>query len=101
HEDLALVSIGNTRTRIAGVVDGELEPSQVLTNDDADAVARAIVAATGGTEPAGGATAIIASVNMPACEKIEKALADAGVRVLRFGRDLAIPVVHTLAEPEG
>jgi type III pantothenate kinase len=92
HDDLVLVSIGNTRTRLATVRDDGLDPSQVLSNDDPAAVARAIAAA--------GKTAVIASVNERVCDRIEAELAATGpsIRVLRFGRDLAIPVAHTLDE---
>jgi type III pantothenate kinase len=105
HDDLVLVSVGNTRTRFAAVESGKgaeprLEPSQILTNDDPAAIARAIVAATGGTEAPGGARIVIASVNQPSADAIEAALADLpdADRVLRFGRDLAIPIVHSLDE---
>lgn len=97
-DDLVLISVGNTRTRFAPVCDARLEPSQVLANDDPAAIARAIVAATGGTEAPGGTRAIFASVNHQACDQIESALSDISdaTRILRFGRDLPIPMTHTL-----
>ena len=96
---LVLVSVGNTRTRFASVIaehgsGGRLEPSQVLVNDDAGAIAAAIAEAAGKQE--GEPTAMIASVNHPAAEQIENALHRADVKVLRFGRDLQIPILHSL-----
>jgi type III pantothenate kinase len=100
-QSLVLVSVGNTRTRFAPVLgegpQARLEPSQVLVNDDPAAIAAAIAAEiekleTADHEPA----AVIASVNHPAAEQVEAALRDAGVKVLRFGRDLEIPALHTL-----
>lgn len=99
HTSLVLVSVGNTRTRFACVLaeqgsGGRLEPSQVLVNDDAGAIAAAIAEAAEKQE--GEPTAIIASVNHPAAEQIENALHRADVKVVRFGRDIEIPILHTL-----
>ena len=98
---LVLVSIGNTRTRFAPVIgegpDGRLEQSEVHVNSDPNAIAKAIAELAGkhgGGE--GEATAVIASVNQPAAEEIENALHRADVKVLRFGRDIEIPILHTL-----
>jgi type III pantothenate kinase len=91
---LVLVSVGNTRTRFAAALDGRLEPSHVLENSHAAGVAAAIGRAAGERE--GEPTAIIASVNGPAADRLEQALKSEGVRVVRFGRDLAIPMAHTL-----
>ncbi|HMN41728.1 MAG TPA: type III pantothenate kinase [Phycisphaerales bacterium] len=100
--DLVLVSIGNTRTRIAPVVGGSIEPSRggVIASTDAEAVAAAIVAAFG-EESTEQRTAMIASVNAPATDRIVAALSAADVRLLRFGlgadqTTLPIPITHTL-----
>lgn len=95
---LVLVSIGNTRTRFAPVIgvgpEGRLEQSEVHVNADPNAIAKAIAELAGKQE--GEATAVIASVNQPAAEEIENALHRADVKVVRFGRDIEIPILHTL-----
>src|SRR6185369_116946 len=78
-----------------------LEPSLVLVNDDAAAVAAGIAEACAKLEEgenAGEATAVIASVNGPGTEQIESALRQKHIRTMRFGRDLQIPILHTLDE---
>jgi type III pantothenate kinase len=94
---LVLVSVGNTRTRVAGVRERALEPSQVLPNADVPALAAAACAhadRASGAEP----TAVIASVNDPVAGALEAALRAAGARPLRFGRDLAVPLPNSLAD---
>ncbi len=117
---LVLISVGNTRTRFAAAVGGnaELEPSQVLANDDPAAVAAAIVEIAtrleiggvggdgedgDGGERRGGAepTAVIASVNHAAADALEAELRRAGIKTARFGRDLEIPALHTLDDAGG
>lgn len=99
---LVLVSIGNTRTRFASAVRGKLEPSQVLTHDHVDSVADAIRAALSGAQASGGdPTVAIASVNDPIADRLETALTRGGpdpVSVLRFGRDMPIPILNALAD---
>lgn len=99
---LVLVSIGNTRTRFARAVGGKLEPSQVLTHDHVDSVAEAIRAALAGAQASGGdPTVAIASVNDPIADRLETALTRGGpepVSVLRFGRDMPIPILNALAD---
>lgn len=92
---LVLVSVGNTRTRAAAVADGALEPSRVIPNADAASLAGGVA---GLVEPAAGAepTVVIASVNAPVADALESDLVGRGVRVLRFGRDLAVPIANTL-----
>ncbi len=100
--DLVLVSIGNTRTRIAPVIGGDLEPSRggVVASDDAPAVVAAVQDAFG--EDTGDQRSVmVASVNAPAGDRIIAALDAAKIRTLRFGSGadettLPIPIPHTL-----
>ncbi len=94
---LVLVSIGNTRTRVAAVRDDALEPSRVLASSDAALVARAI-AEMAGADEADAPRVVIATVNAPAADEIESSLRGTGLEVLRFGRELVIPIAHTLTD---
>lgn len=89
-----LISIGNTRTRLAHVDAGHLQPSQVFATSDTTAIAQAAreLAASGNHK------AVLATVNSPAADALEAALSAAGIEPLRFGRDLPIPVATTLED---
>lgn len=96
-DSLVLVSVGNTRTRFATGSAGLLEPSQVVVNEDASTAAAAIIQAS----RVGGAgdeerRVIMASVNHPVADRLEAALNKADVQVVRFVRDVPIPITHTL-----
>ncbi len=109
---LVLISVGNSRTRLARVVQDQLEPSVVVDSGDAEALARAAAELA---RPLSDTDAdvdevpiVIASVNHPAANRLEKTLLelaredrtlrDLGISVQRFGRDLAIPVMTTLED---
>lgn len=93
---LVLVSVGNTRTRLACVEDNTLQPSIVLESDNAEAIAAAIAGLLENA-PAD-STAVLASVNAPAANAIETALLARDIRVLRFGRELEIPIITALTD---
>lgn len=113
---LILVSIGNTRTRIAAAEGTALEPSQVLENQDVGAIAGAIVGMLPPSDAHRESRIVIAAVNAPLAGQLEKQLIGAlsdgkeatsspdtgaltthrGVRILRFGRDLPVPIPTTL-----
>ncbi|MBX3406858.1 MAG: type III pantothenate kinase [Phycisphaeraceae bacterium] len=95
--DMLLVSIGNTRTRIAQVQGGKLQPSRVMDNADPGTAAAIADAAQAGRE-GGALPMLLASVNSAAAEKYETDLGRAGVSVMRFGRDVPIPVRTTLED---
>lgn len=110
-DQLLLVSVGNTRTRFAMVRDGQLEPSRVELNSDAEALARAILSHRGGgsgdapgpgeAAEGEGTPALIASVNPPVSAAIERAVAAAGRHCSRLGTgpdDLPIPISLALNE---
>jgi type III pantothenate kinase len=103
--NIVAVSVGNTRTRW-GVFQGrELHESGALENTDAGLI-EAIAAAAG--EGAGAPPVVIASVNNKVADQIEaglraRGLGGSGVRggdggggVHRIGRDIPIPLRHTL-----
>jgi type III pantothenate kinase len=102
--DLVLISVGNTRTRIAPVIGGDIEPSRgsVVASSDTAAIVAAAVAACGEEGPAE-IPAMIASVNHPARDAMIPALAAAGLRPLRFGltgdvNSLPIPIAHSMED---
>jgi type III pantothenate kinase len=81
------VAVGNTRTRWATFRGREMEASGVAGN----AASPAEITGLGDFD-----LAAVASVNPPASEPVERALARPGVEVLRLGRDLNPPLRHTL-----
>lgn len=96
---LLLVSIGNTRTRLALAQGDRLEPSQVFPNSDLSAIAVSACSLLHvGAQDTDPPTAIFASVNPPAAEALEAELTAKGVQVLKFGKDLVIPVVNSLTD---
>lgn len=97
-EHLLLISIGNTRTRIALARDRQLEPSSVVPNTDFPGLVSAAMAA--GEE----AEVLIASVNDPVADRLARELEAKGRRVGRFAvvdseDRLLIPVSSTLDDP--
>lgn len=96
--EVFLVSVGNTRTRCAGVVDGVPRDAVSVGSDEADEIAALAMSAI---EADGESTILIASVNDPAAQRAEQRLAAVvpGARVLRFGRDLKVPIDHAHTGP--
>ena len=100
-DQLLLICVGNTRTRFAMVNGGELEPSRVETNTDPVALGRAVGAhRTDSDDPAPPTTPVlIASVNKPVSESLERTLRALGRHVSRLGPgpdELPIPIQHSL-----
>ena len=104
-----LVSVGNTRTRVALAHAETLEPSRVADNNDPDRLAEQVLAlleqagAPGTDAPHPDSDApriVIASVNPRHTAEIERAIAARipGAEVLRFGRDIPIPVRTSLSD---
>lgn len=93
--NMLLISVGNTRTRLARVEDGKLQPSRVLDNADAAAPAAAAETASAGGDT-GTLPVLLASVNSAAADRYEAALQRAGASVTRLGRDVPIPIRNTL-----
>lgn len=103
--ELVLVSIGNSRTRIARCrpwegEHGAIEPSRVMDNAEPKLLATAVLEAAGmGTADAG---VLVASVNAPVAERVTADLAGHGPVVVRLaieGRGMKIPIQHVLPAP--
>lgn len=94
--ELIAVSVGNTRTKIGLFRGAELQQSVAVENTSPGAVAVAIEALP--VQDAG-SPLVMASVNDPfadvLAEELERA---ASGRVYRIGRDLPLPVAHTLVD---
>jgi type III pantothenate kinase len=92
--DLLAISVGNSRTRYGLFRGRSLERTGVLENADAGAAAAAIAGAR-----TGDAALALASVNERFAEPLAAALEPRFPgRVLRFGRDLSIPIERALAD---
>ncbi len=97
--DVILVSVGNTRTRLALVQGGALQPSQVLVNASPDELVGRIRDICGGRTDV---PVLIASVNDPVAEPLADAIRAQGRRVMRAsatGAGLHIPIRHDLVPP--
>lgn len=91
------VNVGNTRVSFAPLMGGKTPTGAKSAPVDAiEEAARECAAALAGL--GADAVAVIASVNDPAAERIERALAEVtgDDGVVRFGRDIEIPIRHTL-----
>lgn len=97
--DQVFISVGNTRTRVAPVRGGKLEPSRAVANTDRAALHAAVREALGGLTPEG--RVLLASVNDavadPVAELTQQAVS--GPRLVRLGRGLRVPLAHELPEP--
>lgn len=95
--ELIAISVGNTRARLGLFRDQRLEQSDALAVGGVDAIVSAVLALPAVNK---GAPVAIASVNLPAADRIAAGLAapvaDRGGDIYRFGDDLAIPINTTL-----
>ncbi|MFG0327666.1 MAG: type III pantothenate kinase [Phycisphaerales bacterium JB037] len=93
---IVAVAVGNSRTRFGRFEGASLHHPHSIDNADPARVAADLVSA-GGDD----AIVVIASVNAPVADAIEDHLAKRGHadRLYRVGRDLPIPVRHTLDDP--
>ncbi len=92
------VSVGNTRARLGLHRGSELVESSVHGSTDAAGLAAAAVALAEQAEGEDNPVVVMSSVHRGASEAIETALTGEGLVVQRFGRDLVIPIRHTLSE---
>jgi type III pantothenate kinase len=93
---LLAVAVGNSRTRFGIFHGNELEDPISLSNTDAAALSAEILKAAASEH---GVSIVIASVNPPVADALQKALEDAGEEnVYRIGRDIPIPMQHSLDE---
>ncbi|MGE3108246.1 MAG: type III pantothenate kinase [Phycisphaerales bacterium] len=94
--EIVLVSIGNTRARLAAASGSTLEPSRVVECADPGALEHAVLEMTARY---GVQRVLIASVNQPAADRLNRALAQHGdLNVQRIGADIPIPIPHTLSD---
>jgi type III pantothenate kinase len=93
---LLAISVGNTRTRLGVFRGGDLDQAVALENTDPAAIAQAV---GGVTLDRPDAPAVMASVNDPVADALERALESAfRGRWHRFGRDIAVPIRHALPD---
>lgn len=87
------ISVGNSRTRIGAFINGELQECATFSNDRPDDLAEALEHAYATVKDQPDAQVLMASVNRPTGEVVEKLAADKlGATVRRVERDLVIPV---------
>lgn len=99
-DSLLAIAIGNTRTRV-GVIQGkECAKAKSFATDEPDQVASFVQALFdefdfSGDEP----VILVSTVSASAADAIEESIRDKfGWASYRFGRDLQIPIQHTLTE---
>lgn len=95
---LIALAVGNTRARIGLYLGLELVASSVHDAKDATGIAAAAVALCEQAEGQDNPVVAMSSVHRAASEGVEKALVGEGLVVQRFGRDIPIPVRHSLTD---
>lgn len=95
---LIALAVGNTRTRIGLFTGSELAESSVHTSADHAAVAAAAVALAEKAEGDANPPVVMSSVHRAAADAIARAIGAEGLEVQRFGRDLEIPIRHSLTD---
>jgi len=100
--NILAIAVGNSRTRLGPFKDGGLHHPRALPNDDASALLAAALEALEAEGPGdSGEPAIVvtASVNDRLAEQLERELEGRADHVVRVGRDVPIPLVHSLDDP--
>lgn len=107
------VGVGNTRTRIGRIEKDGVSDAQSIANgpmpglgggrghEHEAPIADMAAKVSSLAERAPGAPIVIASVNDPVADRLDRALREVAPlagRVYRLGRDLAIPMAHTIDE---
>jgi type III pantothenate kinase len=92
HARILTVAVGNTRARWAWFAGREFDPGDAAPVGQAEAPLRALM------ESRTPQAVVISSVNAPAADAIESALAVHGAPIHRLGRDFAPPLTHTLED---
>ncbi len=91
---LLAIQVGNTRIRLARF-DGRELVGEAVAMPVADI--RGAASSAGALAPDHAVVPVLSSVNEPAAERLERALADAGFEdVLRIGRDVPLAMRHAL-----
>jgi type III pantothenate kinase len=99
HTDLLLISVGNTRTRLAGVTGGKLDPARAVPNEPRPALLEALSECVAQLGPEG--RIVLASVNEPIADELAQRVTElmAGPRLTRLGKGLRVPIEHDLPAP--
>lgn len=94
---LVVVSVGNSRIKI-GLAEGiTVDDCRAFANDQIDQAAGAICSLSAG---AGNVPVVLASVNHPVADELEKRVAAGpGAKTYRLGRDVQVPLSVALADP--
>jgi type III pantothenate kinase len=96
NDTLVAVAVGNTRTRFGVFTGSELGSPRSMENADPSALVRAIAEEAGKLEDA---VVVIASVNDEVADALEEGLrGELESPPMRIGRDIPIPLAHTLAD---
>lgn len=95
-EQLIALAVGNSRSRLGLFAGTELRESSVHATADAEGIAEACVALADKAEGDENPAVVVSSVSPGATDAIERRLADSGLRAMRFGRDMPIPMAHAL-----
>lgn len=88
-----LVSVGNTRTQLGLSEDGQVLDVSAHANSEPESLRGALARII---ESRAGIPAVIASVNGPVADSIEKDFESFGIEVYRLGRDVGIQLMHSL-----
>lgn len=97
---LIALNVGNTRTQIGRFIDGRLDGTERLDNQDVAAIVNYVVEHWQSVAEHPNAAIIIASVNDPLADRVASAIEDQlTVEVYRIGDDLPVPIGRQL-DPE-
>lgn len=92
-QSLLTIAVGNSRTRFGIFKDNDLSDPTSLPNADLPALQTAIIQAL---ESHHNIPIAMSSVNATVADALESALEDAGEKVFRINRDIAVPMKHAL-----
>ncbi len=95
---LIALAVGNSRSRIGLFRGTELTSPSAHASDDPLGIARAAEAMSDTADGDDNPAVAVSTVNPAAADAIEREIRKAGLRVMRFGRDMPIPFVHSLDE---
>lgn len=87
------LSVGNTRTMVGVLAGGAVTDFSQLANDPPDELHQALAKLI---ESHPDLSAVIASVNGPAADRLQEFLEESGLSVYRLGRDFSINIQHSL-----
>lgn len=95
---LVTLSVGNTRSRVGLFAGPELVESSVHASGDFAGIAAAAVALAEKAEGQDNPPVVMSSVHRAMADAIARAIGAEGLEVQRFGRDIEIPIRHSLTD---